>query len=323
MRTKIRSYISFIAAAIIASVTFGAAAQDFPTKPVHIMVGFAAGGTGDTLARMLGEKLSQIWGQPVIVENRIGASGTIALEAVARAAPDGYTLGMLNFAHVVAAELIKLPFKIDTDFAPIAGIAQQANILVVNPSLPINSVPQLIEYAKARPGQLSFASGGTGSPGHVAGELFKQMTGVDMIHVPYKGGPPALQDVVAGHVALMFAPAPPALALIKGGRLRPLAVTSGTRSAAMPDLPTLASSGFDYDVRDWHGLVGPAGMAPALVSKINSDVGKVLAMPDIKDRILAMTGDLLTGSPADFNRLIAGETTKWGTVVKQAKISSN
>ena len=323
MRTMIRSFVSLVAAAILASVSVNAVAQDFPTKPVHIMVGFAAGGTGDTLARMLGEKLAQLWGQPVVVENRVGASGTIALEAVARAAPDGYTLGMLNFAHVVAAELIKLPFKIEADFAPIAGIAQQANILVVNPALPINSVPQLIEYAKARPGQLSFASGGAGSPGHVAGELFKQMTGVEMIHVPYKGGPPALQDVVAGHVALMFAPAPPALALIKGGKLRALAVTSGSPSAAMPDLPTLASSGIDYDVRDWHGLVGPAGMAPALVTKINNDVGKVLAMPEIKDRITAMTGDLLAGTPADFNRLIAGEAVKWGKVVRQAKITSN
>ena len=323
MKPSIKTYLTLAIAGISFFCAQQSNAQAYPSKPVHILVGFAAGGSGDMLARMTGEKLSQMWGQPVIVENRTGSSGTIALGAVTRAAPDGYTLGMLNFAQVVAGELMKLPFTIETDLTPIAGIAQQANILVVNSALPLNTVADLIQLAKSKPGELSFASGGSGSPGHVAGELFKQKTGTNLVHVPYKGGPPALQDVAAGHVSIMFAPAPPALALLKGGKLRALAVTSNTRSTFMSNLPTLTEGGIDYDVRDWHGMVGPAGMSGELVAKISGDVLKVLAMPDIKKRIADMTGEMLASTPADFGKLVSSETVKWRVVVKEAKITAN
>jgi tripartite-type tricarboxylate transporter receptor subunit TctC len=322
MKARIRCGFSIVISLCSLFWLTPAGAQPYPSKPVHVLVGFAAGGSGDTLARMFGDKLAQLWGQPVIVENRIGASGTIALEAVAKAAPDGYTLGMLNFAHVVAGELLKLTYRIE-DLTPIAGLAQQANVLVLNPSLPPTNVADLIQYLKKRPLGLSFASGGSGSPGHVAGELFMQKTGVEMVHVPYKGGPPALQDVVAGHVGVMFAPAPPALALLQAGKLRAVAVTSNTRSSFLPDLPTLAESGIDYDVRDWHGLVGPPGMPNELASKISGDVLKVLNMPEIRRRIASMTGEPLPGTAGDFARLVSGETVKWRAVVKQAKISAN
>lgn len=323
MRIRSRTFLTLTLAALSLLWTTAVGAQAFPAKPVHILVGFAAGGSGDMLARMIGEKLSQMWSQPVVVENRTGASGTIALDAVVRASPDGYTLGMLNFAHVVAGELIKLPFRIETGLTPIAGIAQQANVLVVNPALTQSTVPELIAYLKTKPGELSFASGGSGSPGHVAGELFKQKTGTDIVHVPYKGGPPALQDVAAGHVSMMFAPAPPALALLKSGKLRALAVTSNTRSAFLPELPTLAETGIDYDVRDWHGLVGPAGLPADVVTRISGDVLKVLALPDIKTRIADMTGETLATGPVDFGKLVSAETLKWRVVVRQAKIVAN
>jgi tripartite-type tricarboxylate transporter receptor subunit TctC len=303
--------------------TLPSAAQSFPSKPVRILVGFAAGGTGDMLARMVAEKLAQMWAQPVVVENRPGASGTIALEAVARSAPDGYTMGMLTMAQVVAGELVKLSYRVDTDLTPIAGIAQQANILVVNPSLPVATVSELIQYLKTRPRAVSFASGGSGTPGHVAGELFMQKTGVEIVHVPYKRGPPALQDVIAGHVGMMFAPAPPALALLKAGKLRALAVTSNTRSTAMPELPTLAESGIDFDIRDWHGMVGPARMPADVASRISGDVLKVLSLPEVRQRIADMTGEVLPGSPTEFGGMVGRETIKWRAVVKQGKLSAD
>lgn len=300
-----------------------ARAQSAAARTVRILCGFAAGGTGDTLARMLAEKLAAAWGQPVIVENRTGASGTIALEALARSAADGLTLGMLNIAQVVAGELIKLPYRVETDFTPLAGIAQQANILVVNPSLPPANVKELVQYLKARPRQISFASGGNGTPGHVAGELFMQQTGVEIVHVPYKGGPPALQDVMAGHVGMMFAPGPPALPLIRSGKLRALAVTSQTRATFLQDLPALSESGVDLDVRDWHGIVGPAGLAAEVTSRISRDVLAVLASPEIQQRMATLMLESLPGSSAEFGSMIARETLKWRSVVRQGKLTAS
>jgi tripartite-type tricarboxylate transporter receptor subunit TctC len=299
-------------------------AQEFPSKPVHVLVGFAAGGPTDILARLVGERLSQTWQQPVVVENRAGAGGMIALEAVTRAPADGYTVGVLNLNHVVAQELLAKPsFSIEKDLVPVIGLARQGNVLVVNPSIPARNTAELISYVKSMPGKVSYASGGNGSPAHLAGELFKLTAGVDMTHVPYKGAAPGLQDVAAGHVALMFAAAPPALQLIKAGKLRALAVTSDTRMAQFPDLPTLAESGIAVDVRDWQGLVVPAGTPGAIVSKLNADVLKVLGSPDFQARVLSLGGEVAGGTPADFAAQIRSETLKWRKVVKEAKISGN
>jgi tripartite-type tricarboxylate transporter receptor subunit TctC len=309
----------------ILSLSHGLAwAQEFPSKPVHVLVGFAAGGPTDILARLVGERLSQIWQQPVVVENHAGAGGMIALEAVTRAPADGYTVGVLNLNHVVAQELLaKPPFNIEKDLVPVIGLARQGNVLVVNPSIPARTTAELISYIKSMPGAVSYASGGNGSPAHLAGELFKIMAGVDMTHVPYKGAAPGLQDVVAGHVTLMFAAAPPALPLIKAGQLRALAVTSDTRMAQLPDLPTLAESGIAYDVRDWQGLVVPAGTPAPIVSKLNSDVLKVLNSPGFQARVVSLGGEVAGGTPADFAAHIRSETIKWRKVVKEAKISGN
>ncbi|MGQ0545281.1 MAG: tripartite tricarboxylate transporter substrate binding protein, partial [Betaproteobacteria bacterium] len=276
---------------------------------MHLLVGFSAGGPTDTLARLVGQKLSENWKRPVVVENKTGASGTIALDALARSAADGHTLGILNLNHVIAGEMLKnLSFSVEKDFAPIIALARQGNVLVVHPSVPAKNAAELIAYLKSRPGAVNFASGGNGSPAHVAGELFKLMAGVDMVHIPYKGAAPALQDVIAGRVSVMFAAAPPALPLVKDGRLRALAVTSNTRTPSMPDLPTLAESGINYDVRDWQGLVAPAATPKDLVARINADVREVLAMPEVKERIAGMGAELVGGTPAEFAAYIRRET---------------
>lgn len=319
-----RLFFSVAWAILGLSQCFTAWAQEFPSKPVHVLVGFAAGGPTDILARIVADRLSQMWQQPVVVENRPGAGGVIALDAVVRAPATGYTLGVLTLNHVVAQELLtKPPFTIASDLVPVVGIARQGNVLVVNPSIPAKTTAELITYLKSQPSKVSYASGGNGSPAHVAGELFKLMAGVDMTHVPYKGAAPALQDVAAGHVALMFAAAPPALPLVKGGKLRALAVTSDTRMAQMPDLPTLAEVGIAFDVRDWQGLVVPLGTPAPIVSKLNADVRKILDSPDVQARITSLGGEAAGSTPSDFAAHIKGETMKWRKVVKEAKISSN
>lgn len=320
-----RQFLQALAWAVLGlSSCLTARAQEFPARPVHVLVGFAAGGTTDILARLVGERLSQMWQQTVVVENRPGAGGLIAMEALARAPATGYTVGVLTFNHVVAQELLAKPsFSIESDLVPVVGLARQGNVLVVHPSVPARNTTELIAYLKSSPGKVSYASGGNGSPAHVAAELFKLMTGVDMAHVPYKGGAPALQDVAAGHVALMFAATPPALPLIKGGKLRALAVTSDTRMVQLPELPTLAESGISYDVRDWQGLVLPAGTPAAIVSKLNADVRKILESPEVQARITSLGGEAASGTPSDFNTYIKGETLKWRKVVREARISGN
>lgn len=301
-----------------------ASAQDYPSKPVHVIVGFAAGGPTDILARLVGERLSQAWQQPVVIENRPGAGGMIALESVVRAPADGYTLGVLNLNHVVAQELLAKPaFDIGKDLVPVTGLARQGNVLVVNPSVPARTTAELISYIRSQAGKVSYASGGNGSPAHLAGELFKLTAGVEMTHVAYKGAAPGLQDVVAGHVAVMFAAAPPALPLLKAGKLRALAVTSDTRMSQFPDLPTLAESGMSFDVRDWQGLVLPAGTPQSVVSKVNDDVARILGTPAFKDRVAALGGEVAGGTPAEFAAQIRSETIKWRKVVKEARITAN
>lgn len=324
MRSVRRFFVAAVLGFLSLSHGLGAWAQEFPAKPVHVLVGFAAGGPTDILARLVGERLSQAWQQPVVVENRAGAGGMIALEAVTRAPADGYTVGVLNLNHIVAQELLAKPaFAIEKDLIPIVGLARQGNVLVVNPSIPARNTAELISYIKSNPGKVSYASGGNGSPAHLAGELFKLTAGVEMTHIAYKGAAPGLQDVAAGHVALMFAAAPPALTLVKAGKLRALAVTSGTRMAQFPDLPTLAESGIAMDVRDWQGLVVPAGTPEAIVAKLNADALKVLNSPAFQERVAALGGEVAGGTAAGFAAHIRDETAKWRKVVRQARITAN
>ena len=304
-----------------AAMASSGSAQEFPSRPVRILVGQTAGGGTDILARVLADKLGQMWHQSVIVENRAGASGAIAMDVVAKAPPDGYTLGMLIFNHVVLEELLKSPpYLIATDLTPLISLSRQSNILVVNPSLPANNVTELVTYLKANPGKISYASGGAGSPAHVAAELFKLQTGVDMVHVPYKGAAPAVQDLMGGQVQVMFAASPSALPQVRAGKLRALAVTSDTRSAQTPDIPSLAESGIQYDVRDWQGVVGPAGMAPSLVAKINADVQTILDSPEVKARISSLGGEVAGGPPSRFADQLRSETQKWKRVVDEANL---
>ena len=300
-----------------------ALAQDFPARRVRFLIGQPPGGGSDVLARLLGDRLAQIWRQPVVVESLPGASGSIAMNAVIKAAPDGHTLGLLNFNNVVFEALAKNPpYALEKDVTPIISVARQSNVLVVSPAVPAGNVTELLAYIRANPGKVSFASGGAGSPAHLAGELFKLQTGVDMVHVPYKGAGPAVQDVLAGNVTLMFAAAPAALPLVRAGRMRALAVTSDTRSAQTPEIPSLAESGIQFDVRDFQGIVGPAGMPAALLARINADLQQVLEVADVRARIAALGGEITGGTPARFAGQIRDEAAKWKRVVREAKLSA-
>ena len=316
-------WLAGIALAFIClALSMPAMAQDFPARRVRFLIGQPPGGGSDVLARLLGDKLALIWRQPVVVESLPGASGSIAMNALIRAAADGYTLGLLNFNNVVFEELAKNPpYALEKDVTPIISVARQSNVLVLSPAVPAGNVSELLAYIRANPGKVSFASGGAGSPAHLAGELFKLQTAVDMVHIPYKGAGPAIQDVLAGNVTLMFAAAPAALPLVRAGKLRALAVTSDTRSAQTPEIPSLAESGIQFDVRDFQGIVGPAGMPPALLARIHADLQQVLEMADVRARIAQLGGETTGGTPAAFAGQIRSEAAKWKRVVREAKLS--
>ncbi len=308
-------------AAVFAAISLGASAQTFPTKPIRIVVPFPAGGTTDVLARAVAQKLTESLGQAAVVDNRPGAGGNIGAELVAKSPPDGYTLLMGTVGtHAINPSLYpKMPYDHVKDFAPVILVAGVPNVLVINPSLPVNSVQELIAYAKANPGKLNFASSGNGTSIHLSGELFKTMAGIQMTHVPYKGSAPALQDLVGGQVQLMFDNLPSSLALIKAGKLKALAVTSLTRAAALPDVPTVAESGLPgFEASSWFGLLAPAGTPPPIVVTLNADVAKWLATPEAREKLLAQGANAAGGSPADFARHIAAETAKWQKVVRES-----
>jgi tripartite-type tricarboxylate transporter receptor subunit TctC len=308
-------------AAIAVAAPTGAQTPAYPTKPIRLVVPFPPGGATDIIARAVAQKLSETWGQSIVVDNRPGAGGNIGTELVAKAAPDGYTLEMGTVGtHAINASLYaKIPFDNVKDFAPIILVAGVPNVLEVNPSLPINSVQELIAYAKANPGKLNFASSGNGTSIHLSGELFKVMTGVQMTHVPYKGSAPALQDLVAGQVQLMFDNLPPSLPQIKSGKLRALAVTSATRAPALPDVPTVAESGLPgFEASSWFGLLAPAGTPPTIIAKINAEVAAWLASPEGKEKLASIGANAAGGSSEDFARHIQAETAKWAKVVKES-----
>jgi tripartite-type tricarboxylate transporter receptor subunit TctC len=284
-------------------------------------VPFPAGGTTDILARAVAQKLTEAWGQAVVVDNRPGAGGNIGSELVAKSAPDGYTLLMGTVGtHAINPSLYaKMPYDNIKDFAPVILVAGVPNVLVVTPALPAKSVQELIAYGKANPGKLNFASSGSGTSIHLSGELFKVLTGVQMTHVPYKGSAPALQDLVGGQVQLMFDNLPSALALIKGGKLRAMAVTSTTRAAAIPDVPTVIESGVPgFEASSWFGVLAPAGTPSAIIAKLNAEIGKWVSSNEAKEKLLGQGANAAGGSPDDFARHIAAETAKWAKVVKES-----
>jgi len=295
-----------------------ASALDYPTRPVRIIVRFPAGGADDIVARLIGQWLSEQLGQPFLVENRPGASGNIATEAVVRAPADGYTLLLASAANAVVYE--KLNFTFLSDITSVAGILRTAFVVVVNPTVPAKTIPEFIAYAKASPGKISMASPGLGTPNHMAGELFKMMTGLDMQQVPYRGGAPAVADLVGGHAQIMFAVMADAIEYIRAGKLRALAVTTATRSEALPDIPTVADFLPGYESSYWSGIAAPKNTPVDIVEKLNKEINRALADPTIKRRLADLGASVFSGSPADFGRLIADDTDKWAKVIQVAGI---
>jgi tripartite-type tricarboxylate transporter receptor subunit TctC len=298
-------------------------AQTYPSRPVHIIVGFAPGGSTDLLARLMGQWLSERLGQQFVVENRPGAAGNIATEAVARSVPDGYTILLIDNQPAINVTLFdKLNFDFVRDIAPVAGIIRMPAVMVVSPLVPVLTVPEFVAYAKAHPGKLNFASPGNGSAPHLAGELFKAMTGVDIVHVPYRGAAPALTDLLGGQVHVYFMTTLASIDYTRAGRLRALAVTTSTRSDLLPGVPTVAEFAPGYETSSWFGLVAPRNTPADIVGNLNKEINAGLADPKIKARLAEFGGTLLAGSPADFGRLIADETKKWGKVIKLAGIKA-
>jgi tripartite-type tricarboxylate transporter receptor subunit TctC len=323
MKLRRRQFLYLLAAAA-AFATPSAGAQDYPTRPVRIVVGFAAGGTTDVTARLLGQWLSERLGQQFVVENRPGASTNIATEAVARAPADGYTLLTVGSTNTINATFHdKLSFNLNRDFAMVAGLNHSPLVLVVHPTVPAKTVPEFIAYAKANAGKVSMASFGTGSISHVAGESFKMLAGVKMVHVPYNGSAPMLIDLLGGQVHAAFDNLPASVGHIKAGKLRALAVTTAMRSEALPDVPTLADFFRGYEVRAFIGLAAPRNTPAIVIDKLNKAINAGLADPKIKARIVALGGAPLVLSPAEFSKFVADETAKWGKVILDAKIKPN
>jgi tripartite-type tricarboxylate transporter receptor subunit TctC len=294
-------------------------AQAYPTRPVRLIIGYTPGGSADITARLTGQWLSERLGQSVVVESRPGGGTNIATEAVVRAPPDGYTLLLVAPANAINATLYdKLGFDFLRDIVPVAGIIRFPNVVDVNPSLPIKSIPELIAYAKANPGKLNMASSGNGSTIHMSGELFKMLTGINMVHVPYRGGAPAITDLLAGQVQVMFDNIPTCAEHVKSGKLRGLAVTSTTRSEVLPDLPVVADFLPGYEASAWYGVAAPKGTPPEIIERLNKAVNEILADPKAKTRFAELGALLLPGSAMDFGKLLADETDKWGKVVKFA-----
>src|SRR5262244_3909366 len=324
MKLPRRNFLHLAAgAAALPAVTRIASAQAYPTRPVRLIVPVAPAGASDITARLIGQWLSERLGQQFVIDNRPGANNIIGTEAVVRAPADGYTLLMVGTAQAINATLYdKLNFHFIRDITPVAGIIRTALVVVVHPSFPAKTVPEFIAYAKASPGKISLASAGIGSGPHVAGELFKMMTGVDMVHVPYRGGGPALTDLLGGQVQVYFPTTVSSIEYIRAGRLRALAVTTATRSDALPDIPTVAEFVPGYEASFWYGVGVPKNTPAEIVDKLNEAINAGLADPTIKARLADMGGDVLALSPADFGKLIADETEKWGKVVKFAGIKA-
>jgi tripartite-type tricarboxylate transporter receptor subunit TctC len=294
-----------------------ARAEGYPVRPVHLIVGFPAGGPQDIVMRLIGQWLSERLGQSFIIENRPGASGNVGAETVVRAAPDGYTLLSVSSPNAINATLYNnLNFNFIRDIAPVASIMRVPLVMEVNPSVPVKTVPEFIAYAKANPGKVNYASAGIGTPQHVSAEMFKMMTVVEMVHVPYRGAAPALTDLIGGQVQVMIDTTPASMQHIRSGRLRPLAVTTATRADALPDLPTVGDFVPGYEATSWFGIGAPKDTPPEIIATLNKEINAAIADPKIKARLIDLGGTVLPGSPADFGKLITAETEKWAKVVK-------
>src|SRR6516164_5100818 len=318
-----RTVVQLAAVAWLAALPRAATAQSYPSRPVHIVLGFPPGGSSDVIGRLMAQWLSERLRQPFVFDNRPGAGSNIGTEVVARAFPDGYTLLWATSANAINATLYgNLNFDFIRDFAPVAGVFRVPNVLEVNPSVPASTVPELIAYARANPGKLNFASGGIGSTSHLAAELFKFMTGVDMRHVPYRGSAPALIDLLSGEVQVMFDLLPASIGYIRAGKLRALAITTAMRSQALPDLPAISEFLPGYEASTWNGVAVPRNTSTEIIDKLNRDINAGLAHPNIKARLTELGATALPQSSADFGKLIADETEKWGKVIRAANIKA-
>jgi tripartite-type tricarboxylate transporter receptor subunit TctC len=323
-RVRVAAFL-FLAAVLCAGPIMAQDAKDYPAKPIRIIVPYPPGGGTDVVARIISDPLAAALGQPIIIDNRGGAAGNLGTDIAAKSAPDGYTILLTLSSHTINPKLYdKLPFDVERDFAPISLVALSPQILVAHPSVPANNIRELIALAKAQPGKLNFASVGTGSPGHIAGELFKLKTGVDIVHIPYKGGGPAVTDTLGGQVQLLFVTLPAAMQHVKAGRLKALAVTSDKRSLAAPDIPTIAESGVpDCVVNSWYGALAPAKTPPAIVAKLQAAFAKALSMPEVKDKLFAQGAEGAPSTSADFERRIHDELRQWEYVIREAKIKAD
>jgi tripartite-type tricarboxylate transporter receptor subunit TctC len=321
-----RRHVLRLAAGAVAvpTLSYPAWPQAYPSRSVRIMVGFAAGGSADIVGRLIGQWLAERTGQSFVIENRPGAGTNIATEAVVKAAPDGYTLLLITAANAINATLYgALNFNFIRDIAPVAALGHEPNAVLVNPSVPAKTIPELIAHAKANPGKLAMASGGNGAPSHVSGELFKMMTGVNLVHVPYRGAAPALTDLIAGQVHIYFGPLLASVDHIKTGRLGVLAVTSLQRSEILPDVPTVHESVPGYEAAQSYGVGAPKGTPAEVVDRLNKEVNAALADPKMKARFAELGATVLPGSPADYGNFIAAETAKWAKVITAANLRAD
>jgi tripartite-type tricarboxylate transporter receptor subunit TctC len=322
MKLPRRNFLHLAAgAAALPAISRLASAQAYPARPVRIVVGFPAGGTSDIVARVLGQWLTERLGQQFIVENRPGASANLATEAVAKAAADGYTLLLLGGVNAINATLFdKLNFDFLRDIAPVAGVFETPLVVEVNPSVPVHTISEFIAYAKANPGKLNMATPGIGTPSHVAGELFKMTAGVDMVHVPYRGTGPMLTDLIGGQVQVAFDPLPASIEHIRAGKLRALAVTTASRSEALPGIPSASESVPDYVASNWYGFAAPKNTPSEIVNKLNAEINAALADPKMKARLAELGGTPFASSPATFAKFVADDTAKWAKVIREANI---
>ena len=316
-------------ALLFASALFGADpalaqdVKDYPNKPIRFIVPYPPAGGTDIVARIIVDPLAAVLGQPIIIENRGGAGGNVGTDVAAKSTPDGYTILFTLSSHTINPKLYeKLPFDVEKDFVPISLAALVPQILVANPSVPANNVAELIALAKREPGKLNYASVGTGSPAHIAGELFKLKAGVDIVHVPYKGGGPAITDTLGGQVQLAFVSIPAALQFVKAGKLKALAVTSDKRSLAAPDIPTIAESVPDCIVNSWYGALAPAKTPLAIIARLQAAFAKVLAQPEVKDKLFLQGAEAASSTSAEFDRRIRDELKQWEYVIREAKIKA-
>ncbi|MEP6655681.1 MAG: tripartite tricarboxylate transporter substrate binding protein [Betaproteobacteria bacterium] len=318
-------WVLWLSLPLFALPSIALGAEGYPTKPIRLIVPFPPGGPADVLARMVGEKLGASMGKQVVVDNRPGAGGNLGMELAAKALPDGYTLVLAPAGNLTVNPSLyrNVPYDVAKDFAAVSVLAAVPNILVVHPSVPVNTIAELAQYAKAHPGALNFSSPGPGSGAHLAGELFKSMAGVDMVHVPYNGIAPAVTAVLGGQVQLMFAGAPAVLQHVKARKLKALGVASPGRLAAVPEMPTIAESGLPgFDVTSWYGIVAPAGTPTEVIARLQRELEKALRAPDVREKLGGLGAEPIGNSPAEFDAMIRSETAKWRKIVKDAEITA-